>query len=264
MSTNGTNLWLLRSKQGKKDCPCGKQNTVLMQSYSWMNTPGGMPGDHTAIHPLKDVCTHCWIQTEGSGEVDLPKSPVWSPKAGPQGRCTCCAAHRVPDLQRRNWGPLPSGIHAKEVAQTPTMWSWTSTGGNQGHFVFLEGLPMVEERWSVRRKWRIRSCQCSSILPFGQSPSPLCIVQLDHINGSPSRTQNQHLKKTKQLGSPLPTLIWGPYWSWARHWVLPAGASCHAERGWGVISHKSPQLESTKSGLHGGDIGSTHPTGGGS
>ena len=40
---------------------------------------------------------------------------------------------------------------------------------------------------------------------------PLYIVQVDHVNRSPSWTQNQCLKKTKQLGNPLQTSIWGPH-----------------------------------------------------
>ena len=47
-------------------------------------------------------------------------------------------------------------------------------------------------------------------------PSPQDPVQLDHINGSPSRTWSQCRRKTRQLGSPLQTLIWGPCQSWGQ------------------------------------------------
>ena len=41
-------------------------------------------------------------------------------------------------------------------------------------------------------------------------PGPQDPVQLDHVNRSPSRTQSQCQKKTRQLGSPLQTSILGP------------------------------------------------------
>ena len=34
----------------------------------------------------------------------------------------------------------------KRLPSPPTMQAQTSAGGDQGHFVFLKGLPMVEER----------------------------------------------------------------------------------------------------------------------
>ena len=41
--------------------------------------------------------------------------------------------------------------------------------GHKGHFVFLKGLPKVEERWAARRKWRTGTHQHLSTLPLGQS-----------------------------------------------------------------------------------------------
>ena len=38
--------------------------------------------------------------------------------------------------------------------------------GNEGHYVFLERLPKVEERAAVRRKWRTGACWYSSIPPL--------------------------------------------------------------------------------------------------
>ena len=124
-----------------------------------------MSGECTA----HDVCANCWMWVEGSGEVNLLQPLAWSPKAGPWGRCICHPVGRVPDLQRRNWGPLPSSIHAQEVAQTPIMQAQMGMGGNEGHFVFPERLPKAEERWAVRRKWRTRAHKHLSILPLGQS-----------------------------------------------------------------------------------------------
>ena len=96
-------------------------------------------------------------------------------------------------------------------------------------------------------------------------PGLLDIVQLDHIDKSPSGTQYRHLKKTKQLGSPLQTSIWGPQQSWSKALSTSCGSQlpCRKmERG--VIPCKNPQQKNVKSGLCGGDVGSTHLTGGGS
>ena len=40
----------------------------------------------------------------------------------------------------------------KRLPRPPLCRPKWACGGNQGHFVFLEGPPMVEERWAVRRK----------------------------------------------------------------------------------------------------------------
>ena len=96
-------------------------------------------------------------------------------------------------------------------------------------------------------------------------PGPLDVAKLDHVNGSPSRTWDQHLKKTKQLGSPPWTSILGPHWSWGQ-------TSSASYRSWPpcwkrekrVIPCRNSQQKSTKSGLHGWDVGSTHLTCGGS
>ena len=100
-----------------------------------------MSGDHTAHSSSKDVCACCWIQAEGSGEVNSLWQLASSPKPGPQGRHICNPAGRVPDLQGRNRVPLPTRIHAQQVAWTPTVLAQMGMGGNKGHFVFLERLP---------------------------------------------------------------------------------------------------------------------------
>ena len=101
-------------------------------------SPVGCQGTTLPIHPPKDVCACCWIQVEESREVNLLQLQAWSPKAGPRGRCICCPAGRVPNLQGRNREPLPSSIHAQEVTWTPTVWAEIGTRCNEGHFVFLE------------------------------------------------------------------------------------------------------------------------------
>ena len=98
------------------------------------------------IHPPADVCTCCWIWVEGSREVNSPQLLAGPPKAKFWGGHIHRPTGRVLDIQRRNWWPLPWSIHAQEVAQTPTVQAQVCTGGNEGHFVFLERPPKVEER----------------------------------------------------------------------------------------------------------------------
>ena len=96
-------------------------------------------------------------------------------------------------------------------------------------------------------------------------PGSLPIVWLAHFDGSPFRTQKQYLRKTKQLGSPLPILTWGPCWSWGQTLSTSCGSwPSHKKRVMWVISCRSTQWRTMKSGLSGGGAGSTHPTGGGS
>ena len=112
----------------------------------------GCQGTTPPIHPAKHVWSSHWIGAEGRGKVNLLQLPVWSPKASLQGRYICHPACGILDLPRRNLGALPSSVHVEEAAQAPTMWDPTSTGGNQAHLVFSEGLPTAEERWSFGRK----------------------------------------------------------------------------------------------------------------
>ena len=147
--TNGT-----RAGKGRRVVhPRGRMLPRCRVVHGWIPTVG-CQGTALSVYSLRDVCACCWIQAEGSGKVDLPQLLAWTPQAGPQGRCTSCPASGIPDLQRRNQAALPSGVHVKEVAQTPTVWAQMSTGSNPGHFVFFEGLPMVEQRWLFTRKWR--------------------------------------------------------------------------------------------------------------
>ena len=89
---------------------------------------------------------------ERSRKVDLPWLLGWSPKAGPQGRCTHHPACGILDLQRRNQGTLLPSVYVKEPANTPTVQTQMSTGSNLQHSVFFEGLSMAEERQPFRRK----------------------------------------------------------------------------------------------------------------
>ena len=129
----------------------------------------GCQGTALPIHPVNDVCSCCWIRAEGSGKVNLLLLPAWSLKAGPQSGHIYHPAYGIPDLQRRNWGALPSSVHVAEAAWAPTMWAQMSAGGNQGHLVFFEGPPMVEERWPFGRKWGTGACQCPCVPTSGWS-----------------------------------------------------------------------------------------------
>ena len=64
------------------------------------------------------ICCGCWC--------DLPRL---NPRADAISHPDC----GIPDLPRRNWGALPSGVYVEETAWAPTMWAQMSAGGNQGH-----------------------------------------------------------------------------------------------------------------------------------
>ena len=90
------------------------------------------------------------------------------------------------------------------------------------------------QSWDQLRRRSQGQSQRHHRAPLGKAakPSSLDIAQLDQVDESPSGTQNQHLKKTKQLGSPLQTLIWGSHQSWwpdIEHF-LQESAAMHEEK----------------------------------
>ena len=185
-------------------------------------------------------------QSEGSGELE-PTS-------------TCLSQHQDRASQRERQDTSgqqelaeAGDAHQQALATTSILQEWIerlSQSTTRMRPDLCHHSQSQEEGPKGRAKGAIGPCLCKAA-----KPSPLHIVHLAHINGSPSCTQNQHLKKTKQLDSPPPVLIWG--------WI--SSPSCRSwppckRRVRGVISHKSPQQKSAKSGLSGGDVRSTHLT----
>ena len=198
MGTSGTSPWPAKewAKEGglsiweaEPSSGCRIISGWVPQMGCWRTTP--------PIYPSKDVHTCPQIWAERSREVDLSCSH-WQglPKLDSEVDISAVQLVGYQTSSEWNQGPLRSGICAKKVAQTPSVWARKSTRDNKGYRVFLKRLPKAEEGRTARRRWRTRVC--SGLVPLTH------VTELHRVEGGTLQgSENLHWGQGSTLAGAL-------------------------------------------------------------